>query len=278
MGISPTSLALLVIAVAAFNGLSSAANLRQVQRNLAATYRQPSDYLPVMVARVNKERAAVGLPPVCANYKLQSSSQRHSDDMADHDYMAHGGTDGSTMEKRITDSGYVWNTAGENVAAGQEDVNSVMDAWMVSPEHRANILGDYNMLGASYTFNGRGAYKHYWTQDFGKSNRESCDSGVSSRPSTPGRVPQNNSGATHNQNQVQSQAGPQATKTALQVSQAPSALSANQLEADLGVVVSPVPKTADHVEEVKTPCPADERSIEELPVQVDMEKDCDPKF
>ncbi|EGZ19784.1 hypothetical protein PHYSODRAFT_389990, partial [Phytophthora sojae] len=174
MTITQTSLALLVIAAAASNGLSDAANLRQAQRNLAATYRQPSDYLPAMVARVNKERAAVGLPPVCANLKLQSSSQRHSDDMADHDYMAHGGTDGSTMEKRVTDTGYAWDRAGENVAAGQEGVDAVMDAWMRSPEHRANILGDYNMLGASYAFNGRGTYQHYWTQDFGKSNRESC--------------------------------------------------------------------------------------------------------
>ncbi|KAE9270943.1 hypothetical protein PF008_g30476 [Phytophthora fragariae] len=88
MTITQTSLALLIIAAAASNGLSEAANLRQAQRHLAATYRQPSEYLPAMVTRVNKERAAVGLPPVCANLKLQSSSQRHSDDMADHDYMA----------------------------------------------------------------------------------------------------------------------------------------------------------------------------------------------
>ncbi|GMF39432.1 unnamed protein product [Phytophthora fragariaefolia] len=181
--------------------------------------------------------------------------------MADHDYMAHGGTDGSTMEKRITDSGYVWNTAGENVAAGQVDVNSVMDAWMMSPEHRANILGDYNMLGASYAFNGRGAYKHYWTQDFGKSNRESCDSGVSSRPSTSGRVPHNNGGVTHNQNNGRSQPRPQANKATMQVPHAPSVLSAKELEASLGVAVSPVPKTAVHVVKAKTPCPPGKRSI-----------------
>ncbi|KAF1773571.1 CAP domain [Phytophthora cactorum] len=42
-----------------------------------------------MLACVNKERAAEGLPPVCGNKKLQSSSQRHSDDMAQNNYMAH---------------------------------------------------------------------------------------------------------------------------------------------------------------------------------------------
>ncbi|KAG3128849.1 hypothetical protein PI126_g21208 [Phytophthora idaei] len=115
---------------AAANGVSEAANLRQAQRSLGATYSQSNDFLSEMLAFVNKERAAEGLPPVCGNKKLQSSSQRHSDDMAQNNYMAHDGADGSTMSQRITDAGYKWGAVGENVAAGQEDVQAVMDAWI----------------------------------------------------------------------------------------------------------------------------------------------------
>ncbi|KAE9297042.1 hypothetical protein PF008_g23845 [Phytophthora fragariae] len=162
-----------------------------------------------------------------------------------------------------------------------------MDAWMKSSEHRANILGDFNMLGVSYAYNGRGSYQHYWTQDFGKSNRESCSSpGGSTIPSSPGRVPQSTGGVPNNtlgpkkQDQVQSEADPVVQQTIMHVprAQKTDTLSAKEQEADLGIAVSPVPKTDVYVVHAKTPCPAGERSIEETPVQVDSEKDCDPKF
>ncbi|KAE9000180.1 hypothetical protein PR001_g18853 [Phytophthora rubi] len=148
------------------------------------------------------------------------------------------------------------------------------------------------MLGASYAYNGRGSYQHYWTQDFGKSNRESCSSpgGSSTSPSSPGRVPQSNGGVPNNtrgpkkQDQVQSEADPVVHQTILRVprAQKTETLSAKELEADdrpdLGLAVSPVPKTDVHVVNANTPLPAGERSIKETPVQADEEKDCNPKF
>ncbi|KAG2504619.1 hypothetical protein BBI17_009310 [Phytophthora kernoviae] len=178
MVIPKSSLALLLLIATASNNFVDAANLRQ-ERNLEETYSQSGDYLPAMLARVNKERAAHGLSPLCANKKLQASSQRHSDDEAAKNYMAHDGSDGSTMSQRITEAGYNWSAVAENVAAGQVDVEAVMDAWMDSPGHRENILGDYTMLGASYAYNDNTEYKHYWTQDFGASDNEKCDDDTS---------------------------------------------------------------------------------------------------
>ncbi|RLN86218.1 hypothetical protein BBJ28_00010848 [Nothophytophthora sp. Chile5] len=129
-----------------------------------------------MLTRVNKERVALGLPKLCHNSKLQAAAQRQSNDMAAKNFMSHTGSDSSTMSSRITSAGYRWTALGENVAAGQVNVNSVMTAWMNSPGHRANILGSYTMFGTAYAYNSGSTYKHYWTQDFGKGSTESCDS------------------------------------------------------------------------------------------------------
>ncbi|EGZ19770.1 hypothetical protein PHYSODRAFT_409157, partial [Phytophthora sojae] len=133
-----------------------------------------------MLARVNKERAANGVSKLCMNKKLQAAAQRHSNDMAKNNYMAHDGADGSTMSQRVTQAGYEWESVAENVAAGQEDVESVMNEWMQSTGHRENILcADYTMFGTAYAYSKDSTYGYYWTQDFGSGPTESCDGGNS---------------------------------------------------------------------------------------------------
>ncbi|KAE8968058.1 hypothetical protein PR002_g27872, partial [Phytophthora rubi] len=128
-----------------------------------------------MLAAVNKQRATGGLKPLCLNKKLHAAAQRHSNDMAAKDFMAHDGSDGSSMSERITQAAYDWSAVAENVAAGQIDVADVMVAWINSPEHLENIMGDYTMFGSAYAFNKDGTYQHYWTQDFGSGDAEQCD-------------------------------------------------------------------------------------------------------
>ncbi|EGZ19764.1 hypothetical protein PHYSODRAFT_493104 [Phytophthora sojae] len=137
-----------------------------------------------MLAAVNKQRATGGLKPLCLNKKLHAAAQRHSDDMAAKDFMAHDGSDGSTMSERITQAGYDWESVAENVAAGQIDVADVMVAWINSPEHLENIMGDYTMFGSAYAFNKDGTYQHYWTQDFGSGDAEECDSATPTKQET----------------------------------------------------------------------------------------------
>jgi uncharacterized protein YkwD len=178
-----SSLSLLLVVVGVLAGTPDAAgNLRHTSRSLQ-TYTQTDGYQATMLELVNKQRAANGLSSLCMNSKLATSALRHSKDMAVEDYMAHNGSDGSTMEERITDAGFVWTAVGENVAAGQETVSDVMTAWMNSPEHKANILGDYKMFGTAYAYSADTTYQHYWTQDFGTGDDESCESSSSSSSS-----------------------------------------------------------------------------------------------
>ncbi|POM60805.1 SCP-like extracellular protein, partial [Phytophthora palmivora] len=175
MNISHSTLALLLVVSAISADTSTALNNLRTRK--LQTYSSYDDYYQQMLDAVNAERSKAGLSALCTNKKLAAAAKRHSDDMAANDFMAHDGSDGSTMSQRVTDAGYEWSAVAENVAAGQEDVASVMESWMNSEGHRANILGaDYTMFGTAYAYDESTTYKHYWTQDFGAGDTEACDS------------------------------------------------------------------------------------------------------
>ncbi|MFE9703017.1 CAP domain-containing protein [Streptomyces sp. NPDC005930] len=118
-----------------------------------------------VLALVNEERAAAGCSPVTANDRLTRAADDYSDVMASSGVMSHTGPDGSTMTSRVEAAGYQWSTLGENIARGQADAASVMDSWMNSPGHRANILNcSFKELGVGVHFGDGGPW---WTQDFG---------------------------------------------------------------------------------------------------------------
>ncbi|KAG2889079.1 hypothetical protein PC117_g24770, partial [Phytophthora cactorum] len=171
---SKTSLAILFAISATSTDADVSGNLRHESRTLQAKYTSTSQYAASMLASVNAQRAAQGLPALCMNAKLMAASMRHSTDMAVNNFMSHTGSDGSTMSMRVTAAGYKWTRVAENVAAGQSSVAAVMTSWMNSPGHRANILGDYTMFGTAYAYNIGSTYKHYWTQNFGKGSTEAC--------------------------------------------------------------------------------------------------------
>jgi uncharacterized protein YkwD len=120
-----------------------------------------------VLALVNKERASAGCSPLTSNAKLTKAADDYSDVMADAGVMSHTGPDGSTMAGRVEAAGYAWSTLGENIAQGQSDAAAVMDAWMNSPGHRANILNcSFKEIGIGVHFGDGGPW---WTQDFGAS-------------------------------------------------------------------------------------------------------------
>jgi uncharacterized protein YkwD len=103
------------------------------------------------------------------NCTLEAVAYEHSRDMGDNNFFSHTGSDGLSVGDRVTNAGYDWAAAGENIAAGQPTIDAVMTAWLDSPEHCANIMSLlYAELGAaSYTVSGSD-YPIYWTQDFAK--------------------------------------------------------------------------------------------------------------
>ena len=119
-----------------------------------------------LLCLVNVERAAAGVPLLGYSARLSAAAQAHSNDMASADTMSHTGTDGSTPGDRVSRYGFQWTEVGENIAYGYDSLGHVMEAWMNSNGHRANILGQqFQMFGAGVAQGSDGLL--YWTQDFG---------------------------------------------------------------------------------------------------------------
>ncbi|MFE5938393.1 CAP domain-containing protein [Streptomyces sp. NPDC056470] len=117
-----------------------------------------------VVRLVNQERAKVGCTPVRSDSALAALAGAFSTDMAARGFFDHTDPDGDTPWDRASQAG-VSGMGGENIARGQVDAAAVMDSWMNSDGHRANILNcDYKTLGVGVHFADGGPW---WTQDFG---------------------------------------------------------------------------------------------------------------
>ncbi|MFD7083736.1 CAP domain-containing protein [Streptomyces sp. NPDC059918] len=113
---------------------------------------------------VNQERAQAGCGPVRANPPLAALAAAFSKDMATRGFFDHTDPDGNSPWDRATKAG-LSGLGGENIARGQGDAQAVMNAWMNSPGHKANILNcEFRTLGIGmYAADGG----PWWTQDFG---------------------------------------------------------------------------------------------------------------
>ena len=113
---------------------------------------------------VNVERSKVGCSPVAANSALSDLASAFSEDMAARGFFDHTDPSGASPWDRAAKAG-ITSLGGENIARGQADAAAVMDAWMNSPGHRANILNcDFKTLGVGVHMGSGGPW---WTQDFG---------------------------------------------------------------------------------------------------------------
>ena len=106
---------------------------------------------------VNQQRAQNSLPPLSIDWRLVQSARAHSQAMISHNEFAHQVSGEQPLcasganNDRYDAVGYVWNRCGENIAAGYTTAQAVMDGWMSSPGHRANILSaDYCEFGVGY--------------------------------------------------------------------------------------------------------------------------------
>ena len=118
-----------------------------------------------IVALVNDERAAIGLAELKVNDSLAGVAETKAEDLRDQNYFAHQSpTYGSPfdMMKQFSIS---FSTAGENLAKGQKTPEEVMNDWMESSGHKANILNSaYTEIGVGYVTNNDGTT--YWVQQF----------------------------------------------------------------------------------------------------------------
>lgn len=111
------------------------------------------------------------VPPVVWNDKLTQAADGHALDMATKNYFSHDSQDGRTFVDRINAVNYSWAAVGENIAAGQADVASVMSSWRNSAGHCANLMSaNFVDMGVACrpAASSSNAYSKYWVMDLGK--------------------------------------------------------------------------------------------------------------
>lgn len=114
---------------------------------------------------VNKERSAAGLAGLKTDAQLDRLAQMKAEDMAKNNYFAHNSPTYGSAFDMMKNYGVPYRTAGENLAKGQKTSQAVMNGWMNSPGHRANIMeARYTRLGVGYTVDKNGT--PYWVQMF----------------------------------------------------------------------------------------------------------------
>ncbi|WP_240949718.1 MULTISPECIES: SafA/ExsA family spore coat assembly protein [unclassified Psychrobacillus] len=115
-----------------------------------------------VIKLVNVERANAGLSPLSYDWELGRVAQYKSQDMHDQKYFSHTSPVYGTPFTMMKNFGISYKSAGENIAQGQTTAKAVVNAWMNSEGHRANILNkNYTHIGVGYVKDG-----NYWTQMF----------------------------------------------------------------------------------------------------------------
>ena len=137
----------------------------------------PAVLRSAVVCLINQQRALHHLPALRSSGQLNHSAQEWTNVMVSSDEFTHG----ANFAGRISAAGYVWRSAGENIATGYSTPRTVVHAWMASAGHCQNILNPtYRNVGTGISphpvrgfANGLGT----WTQDFALGMHQSAPSG-----------------------------------------------------------------------------------------------------
>jgi uncharacterized YkwD family protein/spore coat assembly protein SafA len=121
-----------------------------------------SSFEAEVIRLVNIERSKNGLSPLTHDWELSRVARYKSQDMKDKNYFSHTSPTYGSPFDMIKSFGISYRSAGENIAKGQTTPQMVVNAWMNSQGHRANILNkSYTHIGVGYVKSG-----NYWTQMF----------------------------------------------------------------------------------------------------------------
>jgi uncharacterized protein YkwD len=153
----------------------------------------PADVL----ARINAARVAGGscggekfgkVAALAWNERLFTAALRHSADMARRNYLEHVTPEGVDAVQRMEAAGYGWSRAGENIAAGNASVESVMTAWLESEGHCRNLMSPaFAEVAVACVRDATSSYGTYWTMKLGRPERGSLSR--RSPGSGPSRAP-----------------------------------------------------------------------------------------
>lgn len=120
-------------------------------------------FIQQVVDLVNAERAKEGLSPLTIDTKVQAAAQVRAVECEQS--FSHTRPNGSSFATALKEQNVSYMSAGENIAWGQRSPEAVMNAWMNSEGHRANIMNaNYTTIGVGYYQNANGT--NYWCQLF----------------------------------------------------------------------------------------------------------------
>lgn len=121
-----------------------------------------TNYEAKVIELVNNIRTSYGLKPLKANWELSRVARYKSQDMADRKYFSHTSPTYGSPFDMMKNFGITYRSAGENIAMGYKTPEAVVNGWMNSSGHRANILNSsFTEIGVGYVAGG-----NYWTQMF----------------------------------------------------------------------------------------------------------------
>lgn len=111
----------------------------QLPENTSASATTMTTEQAALAEKINAARSAVGAEPLTHSPLLSQIATRYAEQMASQRHFSHTGRDGSTMQSRMTNGGYIWSYYAENIGRGHLDVPELFQRWMDSPPHRSNI-------------------------------------------------------------------------------------------------------------------------------------------
>ncbi|OAS85306.1 serine protease [Metabacillus litoralis] len=127
---------------------------------LKATASSPSGFEEQVVQLVNQQRAKAGLKPLTHRADVKNVAQKKAEDMINSNYFSHTSPNYGSPFDMLKTFGISYSYAGENIAKGQKTPQEVMNAWMNSSGHRANILKpEFDTIGVGF-------YHGAWVQMF----------------------------------------------------------------------------------------------------------------
>jgi uncharacterized protein YkwD len=121
-----------------------------------------------VVRLLNLYRVSQGLPALNFIPQLVQAARRHAQDMAENDFVAHQGSDGSDAGARMREACYRWSAVGQIIGSGATPLGMV-SAWISSEANRSLLLSeDFIDIGAAYSYRPDSSNGHFWVITFGR--------------------------------------------------------------------------------------------------------------
>ncbi len=164
---------------AAFETIGIASRDGETWVVLAAPFKAPqvADARALASRALELVNAARARPRVCGTRKFAATNalvldatlgrvaEAHARDMTRQRRMSHTGSDGSSAAERVTRAGYAWRVVAENVASGQSSAEEVVQTWLESPGHCANLMNpEVREMGMAFSFDASSDAGTYWVQ------------------------------------------------------------------------------------------------------------------